>query len=352
MLTGIQKVERIKELMVELKNELLTLPSEIENAKKTISECDKVAQDIEHIIESCTLSGSESARLVSHFHTIRKERRQAKDVVAFSANHMKELSKIKQTITNLANVFTKKASSKYQIKTQKGFELLNDIVSNYQLRSSVPMVAPKKKAVIKTPLIVVEGATKSEAQPKSMPMIGKVQVVQDDKPNYLFLQTTSGWRIWNKSPERNSKVSLLPLDALLEKVYNEQIPVSRLHVKPLVKNHILSVIANFEKQESSISKEWLAELKEKALLVKEPLQKYNLVINNNVFSIIDYNDGNRTIFKTSNLKTLIQQILTLEKRVLKVSESIQEKLKALSTSSNVSEEDKNDVKVVLSNIAS
>lgn len=353
MLTGIQKVERIKELMVELKNELLTLPREIENAKKTISDCDKVAQDIEHIIEGCTLSGSESARLVSHFHTIRKERRQAKDVIEFSANHMKQLNEIKQTVYNLASVFSKNTSRKYQIKTHKGFELLNDIVNNYQLRSDVTMVAPKKKNVlIKKALEVKKIDTQSVDSTNSMQLVGQVNVVQSDKPNYVFQQTANGWRIFNKSAKSNSKVTLLPLHTLLEKLYSEQISVSKLEVKPLTRNQILSAITSLEDNDSSISKEWLNELKEKALLVAEPVQKYVLGNPQNSYNIIDYNDGNRTIFKTRSLETLVQHISTLEKRVLSVNKSLHEELKAMMTRSDVSEKNKNVVKVVLSNIAS
>lgn len=202
MTKGFEKIERIQYLMEELQKELESLPAYEKELNANLSELDRETSDILHIIESIELSSVESTKLITRTHELRKERRESKAV-------LHQLSPIKNATLNLKNMLAHKIKEvstcrkhnvpgdTYMFRTQKGFELMETVIGDFEARSRVNITAPnayvKSKVAIPAPAMketVVSVVPTANTAPIIQPI-----VIPESTKNYLLISVCGNWQL-------------------------------------------------------------------------------------------------------------------------------------------------------------
>lgn len=380
MSKGIQKIERIQELMKELKQEILSLKKEQQTASKARSLLDREAQDLEHIIENYNLSGSESARLVSRFHTLRTERREAKIVDAFIVSNVKNLASVLPILdTAMKSWKTITGKDTYQMKTEMGQQLLETVVKNYETRSSFTMTPPTKSADSKGTLtkknVKPVAEQKTTVAPKVIPstLVGTTNVAKNghlsvtptdesvkgdltilDSKNVFHLEflPTNDWTLMNKSIQ-GKQLHSFSFSELIKIAFKHGIKPKNIFTSSSAKELFLNKLLETKKLET-IDNTWINEL-ETFIQDKIPNapQQYSLYFSTKKFALSDYNDANRNIVTTGNLKELIKVINGLKiKKKFNSNKSTITILKQKLESKNLSSQEKEGIQYILSNLAS
>jgi hypothetical protein len=202
MTKGFEKIERIQYLMEELQKELESLPAYEKELNANLSELDRETSDILHIIESIELSSVESTKLIARTHELRKERRESKAV-------LHQVAPIKNATLNLKNMLAHKIKEvsncrkhnvpgdTYMFRTQKGFELMETVIGDFESRSRVNITAPnayvKSKVAIPVPAIketVVSVVPTANTAPIIQPI-----VIPESTKNYLLISACGKWQL-------------------------------------------------------------------------------------------------------------------------------------------------------------
>lgn len=380
MLKGIQKIERIQELMKELKKEILSLKKEQQTASKARSLLDREAQDLEHIIECYNLSASESARLVSRFHMLRTERREAKIVDAFIVSNVKNLASVLPILdTAMKSWKTITGKDTYRMKTEMGQQLLETVVKNYETRSSFTMTPPPKSAdskgtvtkknvkpvakpkatlaptVIPSTLVGTTSVTKNgklSVTPTDESVKGDLSILDSKKVFHVEFLPTNEWTLLNKSIQ-GKKLASFSFSELIKIAFKHGIKPKNISTSSMAKELFLNKLLETKKLET-IDNTWINEL-ETFIQDKIPNapQQYSLYFTTKKFSLADYNVANRNIVTTDNLKELIKVINGLKiKKKFNSNKSTITILKQKLESESLSPQEKEGIQYILSNLAS
>lgn len=380
MSKGIQKIERIQELMKELKQEILSLEKERQTASETQSMLDREAQDLEHIIENYNLSGSESARLVSRYHTLRTERREAKNVDCFILGNVKALVSVLPIFNKAMNSWERiTGKDTYQMKTEMGQQLLETVVKNYETRSSFTMTPPPKRAVSKGTVtkkkITPVAEQKATVAPKVIPstLVGTTKVAKNgnlsvtpteksvkgdltilDAKNVFLIDflPTNAWTLMNKSIQ-GKQLHSFSFSELIKIAFQHGIKPKNISTSSMAKELFLNELLEMKKLET-IDNTWINEL-ETFIQDKIPNapQQYSLYFSTKKFALADYNHANRNIVTTGDLKKLIEVINGLKiKKKFNSNKSTITILKQKLESKNISSQEKEGIQYILTNLAS
>lgn len=164
-------------LISQLKEEIHLHKQAVADEATELQFCEEFQQDLLHIIEGYSTSGSESAALMSKLRRNRVRRRDIKDSQQINQRFGPALTKLTATLQTFPNTITSYEPS-YTLKTKQGLELLDSLDAERK-RSQVTYYF-KEKNIIEETSIEIEKTSSKEAQSSSNKTNSK-----DAETNYI-----------------------------------------------------------------------------------------------------------------------------------------------------------------------
>lgn len=329
----LQKMERIMSLMNELKKELNSLKeNDIQTVEEDILSLEKEQVDIEHIIETFNMSASESAQIVSRFHYLRKERRELKEYRLFMKSNSDSFSNLLKTMSLCLYKWEHQNNKKnYQMRTEEGFNLMESIIKNHEKRSLINIKKSKDN---------VEGYVE-----------GDDTILNSDDIFHLNVTSTRLWSIRNKSI--NGKIiECMNFENLMKLVYRKGVNPEKVFIPSQIKTVVLKELKKIRKSKG-LDANWIDKmnsfLQEK---VVDAPEQYTLYYSSTLFVVSDYNDLNKIVLKTKNIKEVVPLLMKLKNE--KMFKSNEKTVKYLTTqllSNDLTNKEKEQLEMFLQEVS-
>lgn len=147
METATTQLEKISQLIVDLKKEITAFPRYERELNHNLLLKNKESTDIVHIIENIELAPYEAIKVTERLHEVRKERRKIKQHLTAITPLQQELSALLPILNQKLDVCKRQETyhqrdTAYQFRTVEGYQLLKDIVEQHEGRSNVPLTSP------------------------------------------------------------------------------------------------------------------------------------------------------------------------------------------------------------------
>lgn len=141
------KLEKITHLLKELQKELKSFPQYEKDLTEVYRSTNKQLTDIQHIIQNVDLTPYESIKIVAHTREVRLERQEANDLQEIIAPLQAGFSELLPVLNKNINLVNRQLNyaerdKAYTFRSDEAYQLLTDVVPDFQGRSTVPLHAP------------------------------------------------------------------------------------------------------------------------------------------------------------------------------------------------------------------